>query len=200
MCDQCLVGGIEVVFESLGVCAERLLFTQRLRNNTCCSFHMLWLCYVKAVRIQRPDHLDLELDSFCTRLWPVMTFFRSVLRLLPAAYAQAVFFSRQHEILTCRSPPHVCWILSPPQTQLYSAALACPTHTAANSICINPDWRYQIRPYDLKYLKQQQQQPHSNELSTNNVCAWLVNGNRQALRMNSSQVTISEHIYLFKLK
>lgn len=62
MCDQCLVGGIGVVFESLCVCAERLLFTQRLRNNTCCSFHMLCLFYVKAVRIQRPDRSDLESD------------------------------------------------------------------------------------------------------------------------------------------
>lgn len=155
MCDQCLVGGIGVVFESLCVCAERLLFTQRLRNNTCCSFHMLCLCYVKAVRIQRPGRLDLESDLFCTRLWAVMTFFSVSPEAVasssrPGSTPPPLPSSRQHEILTRRSPPHVCWILSRPQTQLYSAALACPTHTAANSICINPGWRYQIRPFDLK--------------------------------------------------
>lgn len=53
-------------------------------------------------------------------------------RWWPHLLARLFFFllSRQQVTMACRSPLHMRWILSPPQSQLCSAAPACPTHTA----------------------------------------------------------------------
>lgn len=113
-----------------------------------------------------------------------------------------LLFSRQQVIMACRSPLLMHCILFPPQTQFLHCSTRVPaSHSSQIQFALTQAGV--IKPGCSTWKNRNNNHVHIRmsylQIMFVHV-AWLLNGNTQSFSKNSTQVTISECIYLFEPK